>query len=104
MINSPFSLRPGSAVTGGAASRLRGACAAGATGEGAAFAVSTGARPVPEISKAGTSRTTGLLTACSTRRPLAKPGLVNACGTDDLNVMDGGCMTAKLATGYAGFT
>ena len=73
-----------------------------ATGEDSAARTAGGARPIPEISKDGTLRTANLLTACSTCSPCVIPGLVNARGFDDLNVMEGGCITANLATGYAG--
>jgi hypothetical protein len=62
------------------------------------------ARPIPEISNAATSRTTGLPTACSTRSPWVMPGLVKAAADDGLKDMEGGCMTAKFLIGYGNFT
>jgi hypothetical protein len=62
------------------------------------------AKPIPEISNAATSRTTGLPTACSTRSPCAMPGLVKAWADDGLNDMEGGCITAKFLIGYGSFT
>src|SRR6267142_4349032 len=101
-IHIGFSCQPGTAgrvAAVGVSGLVESAGAVALIADEAFAAWDDAAKPIPDTSNAATSRTSGLPTACSTRSPWARSGLVKAAADDGLEDMEGGCMTAKFLIG-----